>query len=157
MITIGDKQRDFLNLLGAFLWAFVVFASWAGGSYKNNALVYAGLLASALLVGIYYLQGAVINEKMSKLVLFYPTILNVVLWIVAFSFTYFTKGEKMDFIMGMHPGFFGAIVFFWLGSFVCTALSFALLFKSEFLPEDVWENFMREVEQSKRPPTVKVK
>ncbi|HPC48419.1 MAG TPA: hypothetical protein PLW83_10255, partial [Deltaproteobacteria bacterium] len=107
MITIGDKARDILMLIAAFCWFFVVYASWVGGPAKDYQLIYFGLLACAVLVVVYYLMGAVVNEKMSTGVLIWPVLLNGIVQAIAFTLAYKTKGQRMDFILGMHPGFLG--------------------------------------------------
>jgi FtsH-binding integral membrane protein len=145
MITISDKARDALMLAAAVCWGFVVFASWEGALSKNNELIYYGLIAGAVLVVIYYLMGAVINEKMSVAVLVWPALLNGITQIVAFTIVYTTKGQQLDFIWGMHPGFLGAMIFFWLGNFVCSTLSYWVLFDRQVIPDETWDVFMKEV------------
>ncbi len=145
MITINDKARDVLMLIAAFCWFFVVYASWVGGPAKDYQLIYFGLLACAVLVVVYYLMGAVVNEKMSTVVLIWPVLLNGIVQAIAFTLAYTTKGQRMDFVLGMHPGFLGAMVFFWLGNFLTSTLSYAVLFDKYAVPEDEWQNFMKEV------------
>jgi hypothetical protein len=145
MITIGDKPRDVLMLIAALCWGFVIFASWQGALTKNEQLIYFGLMTMPVLVVIYLLMGAVVNQKMHMSVLIWPVLLNGITQAVAFTIVYMTKGQKLDFIMGLHPGFFGAIVFFWLGNFLTTTLSFWLLFDKKAIPDDEWDAFMKEV------------
>lgn len=145
MIPIGDKARDFLMILAALLWAFIVYASWEGALSKSNQLIYFGLLACAALVVVYYLMGAVVDQKIATGVLVWPVLLNGITQAIAFTMIYTTKGEKLGFILGMHPGFFGAIVFFWLGNFLTSTLSYWFLFRKSAVPEDEWNVFMKEV------------
>jgi hypothetical protein len=145
MILIGDKARDFLMVVAAFLWAFIVYASWQGALSKSNQLIYFGLLACAALVVVYYLMGAVVDQKISTAVLIWPVLLNGVVQAVAFTIVYMTKGEKLDFILGMHPGFFGAMMFFWLGNFLTSTLSYWVLFEKCAVPDEEWNAFMKEV------------
>jgi hypothetical protein len=145
MILIGDKARDFLMVFAALLWAFIVYASWQGALSKSNQLIYFGLLACATLVVVYYLMGAVVDQKISTAVLIWPVLLNGVVQAVAFTIIYMTKGEKMDFILGMHPGFFGAMIFFWLGNFLTSTLSYWVLFEKCAVPDEEWSAFMKEV------------
>ncbi len=145
MIPIEDKARDFLMILAAVLWAFIVYASWQGALSKSNQLIYLGLLACAVLVVVYYVMGAVVNQKLPTAVLVWPVLLNGITQAIAFTIIYMTKGEKLDFILGMHPGFFGAMVFFWLGNFATSTLSFWVLFKKYAVPDDEWDTFMKEV------------
>ena len=147
MITIDDKKRDVIMVIMALLWAFVLYAAWSGAVNKNPDLIYYGFIASAFIVVCFYLMGAVTNNKMSIPVLIFPVIFNCVCWIVAFTIAYQTKGQKMDFIWGMHPGMFGAIIFFWVGTMVATSLSLGLFFDKYFLPEGKWDEFMKEVSQ----------
>jgi hypothetical protein len=51
----------------------------------------------------------------------------------------------MDFILGMHPGFFGAMVFFWIGNFVTATLAYLWLFSSKAVPDEEWEEFQKEI------------
>lgn len=145
MIPITDKMRDILMVVSALCWAFVIYASWAGGLAKDNQLIYFGLLASAVLTVVYYLMGAVVNEKMSTSILIWPVLLNGIFQAIAFTIVYNTMGKKMDFIWGMHPGFFAAMVFFWIGNFVTATLAYTLLFSSKAVPDDEWEQFQKEI------------
>jgi hypothetical protein len=145
MISIGDKARDFLMVLAALLWAFVVYASWEGALSKNNQLIYFGLLACAALVIVYYLMGAGVNQKLPTAVLVWPVLLNGITQAIAFTLVFTTKGERLNFILGMHPGFFGAMVFFWLGNFATSTLSYWVLFKKGVVPEEHWNAFLKEV------------
>ncbi len=132
-------------VLAALLWAFIIYASWQGALSKSNQLIYCGLLACAVLVVVYFVMGAVVNQKISTAVLIWPVLLNGVTQAIAFTIVYMTKGEKLDFILGMHPGFFGAIVFFWLGNFLTSTLSYWVLFKKSAVPDEEWSAFMKEV------------
>ncbi|MCX7634343.1 MAG: hypothetical protein N2Z74_01195, partial [Syntrophales bacterium] len=78
-------------------------------------------------------------------VLIWPTLLNGIVQAIAFTLAYTTKGQKMDFILGMHPGFLGAMVFFWAGNFLTSTLSYWVLFDKYAVPEDEWQSFMKEV------------
>ena len=132
-------------VLAALLWAFIVYASWEGALSKNNQLIYVGLLACAAMVVVYYLMGAALNQKLSMTVLVWPVLLNGITQAIAFTMIYMTKGEKLDFIMGMHPGFFGAMMFFWLGNFLTSTLSYVVFFDKSVLPDETWDEFMKEV------------
>lgn len=145
MITIGDKARDVLMVVAALCWAFVIYASWVGGPAKDFQLIYFGMLATCVLTVVYYLMGAVVNQKMTTTVLIWPVLLNGILQAIAFTLVYTTKGVKADFILGMHPGFIGAMIFFWGGNFICSTLSFWVLFEKYVAPDDEWESFMKEV------------
>jgi len=144
MIPIGDRARDVLIVLAAVAWAFILYASWEGALSKNNALIYYGLLACAVLTVLYYMMGAVTDEKMKTSTLIYPVLLNGIVQVIAFTMIYVTMGKKMDFILGMHPGFFGAIVFFWLGNFLTSTLSYPALFETHVLSEERWQAFLKE-------------
>jgi hypothetical protein len=145
MFTISDKARDFLMILAALLWCFIVYASWQGALNKDNQLIYLGLLACAALVVVYYVMGAAINQKISMTVFIWPVLMNGITQAIAFTIIYMTKGENLNFIMGMHPGFFGAIVFFWLGNFLTSTLSYVVFFNKSVLPDETWDTFMKEV------------
>ncbi|HOK07836.1 MAG TPA: hypothetical protein PLW40_11795 [Syntrophales bacterium] len=150
MITIGDKARDILMVIAALCWAFVIYASWVGGPAKDNQLIYFGLLATCVLTVVYYMMGAVVNEKLSTSVLIWPILLNGILQAIAFTLVYTTKGQKADFILGMHPGFIGAMIFFWGGNFICSTLSYWVLFDKKVVPEDEWQAFMKEVQSQQK-------
>jgi hypothetical protein len=145
MIPIEDKARDFLMVVAALLWAFILYASWQGALIKSNQLIYFGLLACAALVVVYYVMGAVVNQKISMAVLIWPVLMNGAVQAIAFTIVYMTKGEKLDFILGMHPGYFGAMVFFWLGNFLTSTLSYWILFEKCAVPDEEWNTFMKEV------------
>ena len=150
MITIGDKKRDIIVVIMALLWAFVLYAAWSGAVNKNSGLILCGFFASALIVGAFYLLGAVTNEKMPVSILVYPVIFNVVCWVIAFVMAYQTRGQKLDFILGMDPGMFGAIVFFWIGSMVAAAIGLLVWFDKYILPPDKWAEFENEVSQQEK-------
>jgi len=143
VISISDRFKDFLNMAGALLWAFLIIASWAGGG--NPRMVIYGLIACAAVIVVYYLQGAVTNGKMSVKILIYPVLLNALFWVIAFSMIYYTRGQNLDLVCGMHPGFLSAMIFFWLGSFVTATLSFYLFFRSDYLPDETWDRFIASV------------
>jgi hypothetical protein len=145
MIPITDKMRDMLMIVAALCWGFTIYASWVGGPAKDNQLIYFGLLAGAVLTVVYYLMGAVVNEKMSTSILIWPVLLNGIFQAIAFTVVYMTKGQKMEFIMGMHPGFFAAMVFFWIGNFATATLAYLMLFSSKAVPDDEWEQFQKEI------------
>jgi hypothetical protein len=145
MIAITDKMRDILMVIAALCWAFVIYASWVGGLAKDDQLIYFGLLAGAVLTVIYYLMGAVVNEKMSASTLIWPVVINGILQAIAFTIVYATKGQKMSFILGMHPGFFAAMVLFWIGNFVTATLAYLQLFGSRAVPDKEWEEFQKEI------------
>ena len=134
----------------ALLWAFVLYAAWSGAINKNADLIYYGMIASAFIVVCFYLLGAITNNKMSYVVLIYPIVFNLACWIIAFTMAYQTKGQKMDFILGMHPGMFSAIIVFWIGTMICTSLSLGIWFNKYFLPDDKWAEFQKEVSQLKK-------
>lgn len=145
MISITDKMRDILMVIAALCWAFVIYASWVGGPAKDDQLIYFGLLAGDVLTVVYYLMGAVVNEKASISTLIWPVLINGIFQAIAFTIVYKTKGQKMDFILGMHPGFFGAMVFFWIGNFVTATLAYLWLFSSKAVPDEEWEEFQKEI------------
>ncbi len=147
MITIDDKKRDVIIIIMALLWAFVLYATWSGAINKNADLIFYGMIACALIVTCFYLVGAVTNEKMSIPVVIFPVIINLACWIIAFTLAYKTKGQKMDFILGMHPGMFGMIIFFWVGTMLCTALGLGIWFDKYYLPKEKWDEFEKEVSQ----------
>jgi len=96
------------------------------------------------------MMGAVVNEKLSTSVLIWPILLNGILQAIAFTLVYTTKGQKADFILGMHPGFIGAMIFFWGGNFICSTLSYWVLFDKKVVPEDEWQAFMKEVQSQQK-------
>ena len=147
MITIDDKKRDVIMVIMALLWAFVLYAAWSGAVNKNDDLIFSALIACAFIVVCFYLMGAATNDKMSIPVLVFPVIINCVVWIVAFTMAYMTKGQKMDFIWGMHPGMFAMIIFFWIGTMISTSLSFGLFFDKYYLPDEKWAEFQKEISQ----------
>jgi hypothetical protein len=149
-MIINDRIRDILIIIMAILWLFTLYACWAGALSRSNQLVFYGMMAGAFIVVIFYLLGAVTNEKISIPVLTFPIILNIVIWIIAFTMAYMTKSRKMDFILGMHPGMLTLIVIYWIGSMICTSLSLGLWFDKYYLPEENWQKFLKEVSQLKK-------
>ena len=146
MIPITDKHRDILNIFGAALWVVLVVVSWIG----TPMTAYIGLLAVALLSGIYFILGTTVRGKIGSFApLIYPTLIMTVLWIVAFTLVYRTRGQSTHaWILGLHPGQFWALLFFWVGTFVTCMASYALYFDRYLLPDGEWEVFLKEVKKS---------
>ena len=148
MITIDDKKRDVIVVILALLWAFVLYAAWSGAVNKDSDLIYYGLIACAFIVVCFYLMGAATNDKMAIPVLIFPVIINFLVWIVAFTIAFKTRGQKMDLVfLGMHPGMFAMMVIFWIGTMISTSLSYGLFFDKYYLPDEKWAEFQKEVAQ----------
>ena len=147
MIPNTDKMRDILNALGALLWLVLVIVSWAG----RPGLSYFGLFAVAILSVIYFILGTSGRGTIGvKVPLVYPVLMMTVLWVIAFTMAYRTRGQAADsWILGLHPGQFWALLFFWIGTFLTSTLSYALYFDSHILPEDDWESFLEDVKKMK--------
>jgi hypothetical protein len=150
VIPLSDRKKDFFMTMIALLWAFALIACWAGAFIKNGQLVYYGFIAVSLIVVFFYLLGASTNGKISILVILFPVILNLAVWITAFSIVYMTKNQKLGFIIGMHPGMLGMIIVFWIGSIICTALSLNLWFERYYLPDERWNDFIKETARLKK-------
>ena len=148
MISITDKTRDILNFLGALLWIFIVIVSWIG----VPGLAYIGLLAVVFLSVIYFILGTTVRGKIGVIVpLIYPLLPMVVFWIIAFTVAYTTRGQSTTtWIVGMHPGQFWALLFFWIGTFLTSTLGYAIYFDKYLFPGDNWETFLEEVKKMKR-------
>jgi len=147
MIEIKDKTQDALVLISSLLWVFLVIASWIGGA----RLAYLGLIAGCLLTSVYFILGATVRGKLgSGVPLLYPILLMLLLWVVAFTIVFRTRGQVTEsWIFGLHPGQFWSIVLFWIGGGLTSLLGYAIYFDKYLLPEDVWQNFLKEVEQTK--------
>ena len=147
MISITDRIRDVLNILGAALWVVLVVVSWIG----TPLTAYIGLLAVAMLSGIYFILGTTVRGKIGSLVpLLYPALIMAVLWIVAFTIAYRTRGQSTTaWILGLHPGQFWPLLFFWAGTFVTSMVSYALYFDRYLLPDGEWEAFLNEVKKTR--------
>ncbi|MFC1607325.1 hypothetical protein ACFL47_05080 [Candidatus Latescibacterota bacterium] len=147
MIPVTDKTIDKLNMLAALLWIFLVIASWSGVPW----ITYCGLVSLALLGVIYFILGTTIKGNIGVPVpLVYPILIMALLWIIAFTVAYTTRGQHTErWIIGMHPGQFWTLLFFWFGSFLTSMVSYVMYFDSYLLPEDEWKSFLREVEKMK--------
>ena len=147
MIPITDRLRDILNILGAALWVVLVVVSWIG----TPLTAYIGLIAVAMLGGIYFILGTTVRGKIGSFVpLLYPALIMAVLWIVAFTIAYRTRGQSTTaWILGLHPGQFWALLFFWIGTFVTCMVSYALHFDRYLLPEGEWAAFLKEVKNTR--------
>jgi hypothetical protein len=104
VIKISDKARDVGNVIAALLW--IILAVINGIAVISDPLLtYIGLLVWTALMMLYFVMGATVANEIGLVVpLIYPIIFQVILWIIAYSMVYFTRGEKMEFIIGMHPG-----------------------------------------------------
>ena len=147
MIPISDKTRDILNLLGAMLWLVLVIVSMVG----STGFSYFGLLAVALLSVIYFILGTSGSGNIGvKVTLIYPVLMTAVFWIIAFTIAFKTRGQATaSWILGLHPGQFWTLLFFWIGTFLTSTLSYALFFDSHILPEEEWEVFLEDVNKMK--------
>ena len=147
MIPITDKTRDILNLLGAVLWLILVIVSLAGCPGYS----YFGLLAVAILSVIYFILGTSGRGTIGvKVPLVYPVLMMAVFWVIAFTVAYRTRGQPAAiWILGLHPGQFWTLLFFWIGTFLTSTLSYALYFDRYILPEDDWELFLEDVNKMK--------
>ena len=147
MISITEKTRDILNALGALLWLILVIVSWIGYPW----LSYCGLLAVAILGVIYFILGTSGRGAIGvKAPLVYPVLMTAVFWIIAFTVAFRTRGQTATaWILGLHPGQFWTLLFFWTGTFLTSTLSYALYFDRYILPEDDWELFLEDVNKMK--------
>ncbi len=147
MFEIKDKAQDVLVVTSTLLWVFLVIVSWIG----NPIMSYLGLIAGCVLIGVYFILGATVKGKIGgKVPLIYPIIIMFILWAAAFTIVYLTRGKPTDtWILGLHPGQFWSILLVWIGGGLTSILGYALYFDKYLLPEDVWEDFLKEVEQAK--------
>ena len=147
MIPIKDKTKDILNVFGALLWVFLVVVSWIG----SPDLGYIGLLAAALLCVIYFILGTIVKGKIGGIVpLIYPILIMALLWIIAFTIAYTTRGQATDtWILGLHPGQFWSLLLYWIGTLLTSVLGYALYFDKYILPDENWQAFLNEVKQAK--------
>jgi len=147
MIPIPEKTQDVLHVSGALLWIFLVVVSWTG----YPVLAYAGLLATALLGVLYFILGTTVKGKTGIVVpLIYPCLTMTVFWIIAFTAAYSTRGRSTEtWIVGLHPGQFWTLLFFWIGTFLTSTLSYALYFDTYIFPEGEWESFLEKVNKMK--------
>ena len=146
MIPISEKARDILNMLGALIWIALVAASWSG----NPGLAFICLILAALLSGIYFVLGTSARGTAGVMVpLFYPILTMVVLWIIAFTAAYTSRGKAAEtWILGLHPGQFWPMLLFWIGTFMTSMVSYAVFFDRYILPDKTWEAFLDEVKKS---------
>ena len=150
MIKISDKTRDVGNVLAALLWIILAVINGIATT-SDPILTYIGLLVGTVLMMIYFVMGATVANHIGLAIpLIYPIIFQAVLWIIAFSMVYFTRGEKMEFIIGMHPGFFGALICFWIGTFLASTLGLYLFFDKYLCTEEQWNAFMKDVAQIRK-------
>ena len=146
MISISEKARDILNAVGAFIWLALVVVSWTG----KPGFAYTGLILVVLLTGIYFVLGTSARGTIGVSVpLFYPILTMVVLWIIAFTVAYKTRGKAAtSWILGLHPGQFWPMLLFWVGTFMTSMVSYAVLFDRYMLPDKTWEAFLDEIKKS---------
>lgn len=147
MIPINDTIRNRLHILAAFLWIYIIAVSWSGSAYWG----YTGYIAVTLIGIIYFILGTTLRGSIGvKIPLCYPILLMAVLWMIAFTGAWMTRGTPADtWILGLHPGQFWALLCFWIGTQVTAALSYALYFDTHVLPEETWHEFLEEVRQQK--------
>lgn len=146
-VPVSSKLRDGLVVLSGFLWIYLVAVSWL----KDDTLALTGLLAVSALVVIYFILGTTRGDRIGVGVpLIYPSLLTGACWAGAFVAAYLTRGERMDLILGMHPGMFFALLLFWVGSLVTCMLGYVIYFDKYLLPEEDWAAFLAEVERVKQ-------
>ena len=104
MISVTNKMRDTLNVLGAGLWVFLVILSWI----DNPGLWYFGLIAVTLITVIYFILGVTAGAKTGlNVLLIYPVFVMALFWVIAFTIAYTTREQAADtWILGLHKGQF---------------------------------------------------
>lgn len=148
MIVISDGARTKLHIVGALIWAYLVVVSAVGPTAP--LLSYSGLLAGAVLGGIYFVLGTTTGDRIGSWApLAYPIAALVLLWCVAFTIAYATRGERTDLVLGMHTGMLSSLLLFWIGAMLTSTLGYHLHFDRHILPEESWTRFMAEVARLK--------
>lgn len=148
MLFLSEKMRTWLNVAGGVLWLVLIVTSFFPG---KDAVNLAGLIAAAFLMGVYFILGTTVNNKIgSKVPLVYPILFMVLFWMLSFIIAYATKGQKMDLIFGLHPGAFWPMLLFWIGSLLTGTLGYFLYFDKYLLSDKDWEEFMEEVSHLKK-------
>lgn len=148
MITISQKARTIMHVVAAVLWVFMLISA---ACVKADIMNLFGLYACTIVTVIYFILGTTINGKIGSTVpLFYPIILMGIFWIIGFTIAVLTKGQKLDLIMGFHPGVFGATIFFWIGTLITNAIGYFVFFDKYLLTEEKWDTFMKEVAQNQK-------
>lgn len=149
MISISPKMRTVMNVVNALLWLFLLIANWS----ENEFLLTIAIFSMALIVFFYFIMGATKHDAIkAPIPLIYPVLALPVIWTIAFIVIFNTRGtfvEPSSFILGMHPSMAGAILIFWVGTMLTTALSYGLFFKHS-IDDEEWEEFLKEAHRFKK-------
>jgi hypothetical protein len=146
-VPVSGKLRDGLVALTGFLWIYLVVVSWL----KDDTLAFTGLFAAVALVVIYFVLGTTRRDRMGVAVpLVYPILLMGVAWAGAFVAAYVTRGQRMDLILGMHPGMFWVTLLYWIATLATCTLGYFLYFDKYLLSDEDWNAFLADVERSKK-------
>lgn len=151
MITLSEKIQDTLHVIAGILWIFLGVAFYFAKT-SPPALMYAAFIAVVIICLIYFILGASKGEENRIAIgvpLFYPILCWAGCWIIGFTVAYSTRGKAMGLIFGMHPGWFSALLFYWIGTFLTSTLGFYLFFKKWYLPDEEWKKFLDEAAKYK--------
>ncbi|HOJ49229.1 MAG TPA: hypothetical protein PKW55_00260 [Spirochaetota bacterium] len=143
-IKLSENAKTILHVVNAILWIWLLIASWS----KNEDLLKITFFVMPFIVFFYLLMGIEKrNEVKSPVPLFYPAITLFIVWVVSFYLVLSYRGisvDPSDFILGMHPSMAAALLIFWIGNLLTTALSYVLFF-DESVDEKEWNDFLNEV------------
>jgi|YNPMSStandDraft_2_1061718.scaffolds.fasta_scaffold09346_2 hypothetical protein len=141
---LSDGAKTILHVVNALLWIWLIIASWS----KDEGLLKITFFVLPFIVFFYLLMGIEKrNEVKAPVPLFYPAIVLFIVWVVSFALVLSYRGVSVDtssFILGMHPSMAAALLIFWVGNLLTTALSYVVFF-DESVDEKEWEDFLNEV------------
>ncbi|MGM0398401.1 MAG: hypothetical protein ACQEQY_05350 [Halobacteriota archaeon] len=134
-----------LMLLSGVLWTAVLGLGLAG-------YWFVALLLSVFLLHPWFIIGASHDGKISTKLLVFPlavwTVLNLSAYILAEHYASIgADALEGALVTGFHPSFAAVYWLYWIGGFMTLVLAYGLFFRSEFLPEGKWDEFLAELDE----------
>jgi hypothetical protein len=141
-----ENWTDQLMLLSGVGWALMLGLAMA-------EMWFPSLVVGTFLVAPWFIIGAGNGGEVSVKLLVYPLALWIGITTAAFIIARITTVPETlaagDLITGFTPGFAAAYWGYWIGGFFTMTLSYGIFFRSDFLPEEAWEEFLEDVEDVK--------
>jgi hypothetical protein len=114
-------------------------------------MVETGFFLTVALTVCYGILGAIHGGSINKKILLYPILLWVVLMVISIvGMNYYQdrfSGIRPAFtILGLHPSFAFVVFFNWIGGILTWTAGF-YIFRNEWLSENAWNNFMKEIKR----------
>jgi hypothetical protein len=141
-----ENWTDQLMLLSGVGWALMLGLALA-------ELWFWSIIVGIVVIAPWFIIGAGNGGEVSVKLLVYPLALWMILAIAGMVIAQVSTVPETvaagDLITGFTPGFAAVYWLYWIGGFFTMTLGYGLFFRSDFLPEEAWEEFLEDVEEVK--------